>query len=87
MGEFQLKGELPDEFLTGTCLSGWHLRFVSDKHIERIPTNQSNSRSVLICIFERGKMLDPSKSSYINVFSIIFEVVSGYVSTLLAIPV
>jgi len=31
-----------------------------------------------ICVFERGKLLDPSKSSYINVFSILFEVVSGY---------
>lgn len=39
---------------------------------------------VLICIFERGKMLDPSKATYINVFSIAFEVVSGYVSSLTA---
>ena len=35
---------------------------------------------VLICIFERGKLLDPNKSSFVNVFSILFEVVSGYVS-------
>lgn len=35
---------------------------------------------VLICIFERGKMLNPDQSSYVNVFSIVFEVVSAYVS-------
>jgi len=31
-----------------------------------------------ICVFERGKMFDPEKATYINVFAIIFEVVSGY---------
>src|SRR4051794_7453919 len=37
--------------------------------------------TVSICCFERGKMVNPQSSGYINVFSIIFEVVSGYVST------
>jgi len=32
----------------------------------------------LICVFERGKLLDPSRSSYMTVFAILFEVVSGY---------
>ncbi|KAI1788852.1 TrkH-domain-containing protein [Ganoderma leucocontextum] len=36
------------------------------------------SSLLLLCIIERGNLMDPSKIAYFNIFALIFEVVSAY---------